>query len=169
MRFRQDTFWGQAAKAWKKIAMPTSVLDALVAITVTLVLVAFVVWLRHEKKLSAPRIVFLSSTIALLTVVVLGGPIVGFLVFSLGHSLEYILFVHLVAKRRASPPWGIRALGPDKIIIVSAALLLAFVLAREVWTVTLFVIYYSSTSILHYVYDGMIWKMRRPEVRASIA
>ena len=52
--------------------------------------------------------------------------------------------------------------------MLSAILTVFFVAARQVWTVPLFVVYYKATSALHFFYDGLIWKMRRPEVRAPL-
>ena len=62
-----------------------------------------------------------------------------------------------------------RALGKAvPLVFLSAILLALFAAARQVWAVPLFVVYYKATSALHFFYDGLIWKMRRPEVRAPI-
>ncbi len=57
---------------------------------------------------------------------------------------------------------------PEGLTVPAWRLFALFVAARQVWTVPLFVVYYTTTSALHYFYDGLIWKMRRPEVRAPI-
>ena len=180
--FDQDTFWGPAKRAWLGIPFVPAHREAQLAILAVgclAVVVAGAMWLRGELAASVhvrasrwPRWLFLASTIALLGVFALHGPIVGFIVFSVAHSVEYIVFVHVFTRRRAiahNPPWGVRLLGRRALLVlVSAVLLGAFALAHEVWTVPLFVVYYAATSALHYLYDGLIWKIRRPEVRAQI-
>jgi hypothetical protein len=179
MRFQQRTFTGLARKAWRlfePVVGGAAVLDALVVVTALLAAVALAAWLRAERRARpaarAPRALLWLSTAALLVVFWLHGPIVGYLVFGVAHSIEYMVFVHLYSKRRTArgpEPLGVRALGePVLLVIVSAVLLGAFVAARQVWTVPLFMVYYTSTSLLHYFYDGIVWKMRRPEVRAPL-
>jgi hypothetical protein len=37
-------------------------------------------------------------------------------------------------------------------------------LYRDYRATLFFPVYYSATSLLHFLYDGWIWKVRRPEV-----
>jgi hypothetical protein len=186
---RQDTFAGPARRAWAAIPFLAEHADRQRALFVVVALVAAALvasWSRHERAAATrtsrlPRLSLWGSTAALLLVFVLHGPVVGYIVFGFAHSLEYILFVHMYSRRRllgarggaaALPPklpGGVRALGqPLLLVLVSAGLLVAFAGARQVWSVPLFVVYYTTTSFLHYFYDGIVWKMRRPEVRAPI-
>ena len=52
--------------------------------------------------------------------------------------------------------------------IVSGALLVAFFLLRDLRQTEAFLVYYTATSILHFLYDGWIWKVRKPEVRTPL-
>lgn len=183
MVFRQDTFTGAAKRAWRAIPFLAEHPQrqwALLGATAIIAVTIFALWARHEVQAAprcsrAPRLLLWTSTAALLIVFVLHGPVVGYIVFGFAHSLEYVLFVHLYSRRRvdgpagATTPVGVRALGrPALLMVLSAALLLLFAGARQVWTVPLFVVYYTTTSFLHYFYDGIVWKMSRPEVRAPL-
>jgi heme/copper-type cytochrome/quinol oxidase subunit 4 len=180
--FRQDTFYGRAQRALAGIHVMVAqehpgIGWALLIVAGTVAAAMAIAWVRAEAQARprvgrAPRLVFWASSVCLLGVCVVHGPVVGFLVFGFAHSIEYILFVYLFSHRRivrgATAP-GVRTFGRAlPLALVSAILLALFVAARQVWTAPLFVVYYTATSALHYFYDGLIWKMRRPEVRAPI-
>ena len=180
--FQQDRLYGRAQPALGRIhAMVVQEHPAIAWVLVVgagLVAAATVfTWVAAEAQARprvarTPRLLFWASTICLLAVFIVHGPVVGFLVFGFAHSLEYILFVYLFSHRRlvrGETAASARTFGNAiPLVTISAILLALFVAARQVWTVPLFVIYYTATSALHYFYDGLIWKMRRPEVRAPI-
>jgi hypothetical protein len=180
--FRQDTFYGRAQRALARIHVVVAqehagIGWALLGVAGVVAAAMVIAWGRAEAQASprlgrAPRLVFWASSVCLLGVFVMHGPVVGYLVFGFAHSLEYILFVYLFSHRRIArgdTASSARTFGSALPLVTLSAILLAlFVAARQVWTVPLFVIYYTATSALHYFYDGLIWKMRRPEVRAPI-
>jgi hypothetical protein len=182
MLFRQNTFYGRTQRTLSTVhvvvAQQHPAIGWALLVVAGLVAAAQVLaWMRAEARARprfgrTPRLVFWASSLCLLGVFVVHGPVVGFLVFGFAHSIEYLLFVHLFSRRRiargeTSP--SLRLFGkPVPLVVVSAILLALFVAARQVWTVPLFAVYYSTTSALHFFYDGLIWKMRRPEVRAPI-
>jgi heme/copper-type cytochrome/quinol oxidase subunit 4 len=180
--FRQDTFYGRAQRTFARVhvvvAQEHSGIGWVLVVVAGAVAAAMVIaWARTEAQASprvgrAPRLVFWASSVCLLGICVVHGPVVGFLVFGFAHSLEYILFVYLFSRRRivgGETAPSARMFGrAAPLVTVSALLLALFVAARQVWTVPLFVVYYTATSALHYFYDGLIWKMRRPEVRAPL-
>lgn len=180
--FRQGTFYGRALRALGGIhtlvAQEHPAIGwALFVGTATVATAMVTAWLRAEAQASprvgrGPRLAFWASSLCLLSVFVVHGPIVGYLVFGVAHSIEYLLFVYLFSHRRLARgemAASARTFGRAvPLVTVSAVLLALFVAARQVWTLPLFVIYYTVTSGLHYFYDGLIWKMRRPEVRAPI-
>lgn len=140
------------------------------------------VWMRHELRAElawrarAPRWTFLGSTLALLAVFVVHGPIVGYLCFGVAHALEYIAFVHHFGQQKFAPanrpvrsPASLllrRPLYTAPLLI--GGLLLAFVLLYDQRRADLYMVYYMGTSMLHFLFDGWIWKVRRPEVRAPL-
>ena len=180
--FRQNTFYGRAQHAFD--IFHVMVAREYPAIGWTLLLGAAVVaaatvlaWIRAEAQASprvgrAPRLLFWASSLCLLGVFVVHGVVVGYLVFGFAHAVEYVLFVYLYSHRRigrGETAPSVRLFGRAiPLVIVSAILLAVFVASHQVWTLPLFGVYYSATSALHFFYDGLIWKMRRPEVRAPI-
>jgi hypothetical protein len=132
-------------------------------------------WLRAEwgahvaPRRRVPRLVMWASTVALLSVFVVWGPIVGYLCFGMAHSLEYIAFVHHFGARKYSSPHGSVAAGLfgrpviGTLILVGGLLGLFFAL-RDVSHTRTYLAYYTATSLLHFLYDGWIWKVRRPSV-----
>ena len=175
--FRQDTFVGPMLAHLHGVREHPEIGWALLVGAGAVAAAMLIGWVRAEAQARprvgrGPRLMFWTSTLGLLGVFVVHGPVVGYLVFGFAHALEYILFVYLFSHRRVAggeTAPGVRVLGRAlPIVTVSALLLALFAAAREVWTLPLFVVYYSTTSALHFFYDGLIWKMRRPEVRAPI-
>lgn len=150
---------------------------ALVAVVTAVVGVVGLRWLRHEAAAKVawstrrPRLLFLSSTAALLGIFVIHGPVVGYLCFGVAHALEYVAFVHHFGERKfgADPenlglvarwmrrPW---IFGP----VISLVLVAAFLALFDHRKTDAFLIYYTATSTLHFLYDGWIWKVRTPAV-----
>jgi heme/copper-type cytochrome/quinol oxidase subunit 4 len=135
-------------------------------------------WIRAEGAARphvarGPRLLFWASTVCLLGVFAVHGPLMGYLVFGFSHAVEYVLFVHVFARgrmARGDPAPSARLFGRTVPFVVLSVLLFGFfAAARQVWTLPLFAVYYTATSALHFFYDGLIWKMRRPEVRVPIA
>lgn len=178
--FRQDTFYGQARRVFARMQVVQDhpgIGQTLLVVTGVVAAAMLIAWVRAEAQASPrvgrrPRLVFWTSSLCLLGVFVMHGPVVGFLVFSFAHSIEYILFVYVFSHRRLArgeTAPSVQAFGRAAPLLALSAILFAlFVAARQVWTVPLFAVYYATTSALHYFYDGLIWKMRRPEVRAPI-
>lgn len=139
------------------------------------------VWLRYELRAPLtlserlPRWLFLASTLALLAVFLWHGPIVGYLCFGVAHALEYLAFVHHFGEKKYAP--GARRRGLMSVLFAkplrSAPLLiggfaLVYLLVRSYQGNDLYVVYYIATSFLHFLYDGWIWKVRKPEVAAPL-
>lgn len=119
-----------------------------------------------------PRLSFMLSTLALLAVFVAHGPITGYLCFGVAHGIEYVFFFHVfgqrkfaarpVAERGPAAKLLARPLVSGPIIAVAlAGLFFALVDHRDSEA---YLVYYTATSLLHFLYDGWIWKVRKPEV-----
>jgi hypothetical protein len=142
------------------------------AVFAALFLAAFVAWARGEARAHplarAPRYVFLGSTFALLGIFVLHGPVVGYLVFGVAHSVEYLGFVHHFGERKYKGTAGAaaaRLLGDvRRAPVLLAPLFLAYLLLHAHRFTLAYVTYFSTTSALHYLYDGWIWRLRQPKV-----
>ncbi|MBK6917626.1 MAG: hypothetical protein IPH07_09520 [Deltaproteobacteria bacterium] len=143
-----------------------------------LTVIVAVRWVRADvagvarPSLLLPRWSFVGSTVALLAVFVVHGPIVGYLCFGTAHAIEYVGFVHHFAARKYERERGSVAAAVFASLwrapLPVAVLLLAFWLARDVRDEAIYVVYYISTSLLHFLFDGWIWKVRAPEVRQPL-
>jgi hypothetical protein len=178
---RRETFFAdEAARRMVFRASPIldstafAVLGALVALSIAAVVID---WLRGELSASiqprdrVPRLTFLASTVALFAVFVVHGPIVGYLTFGAAHALEYIAFVHHFGERKFAARPEARSFASQLLrrpMLVAPALvgtlLAAYVLVQPVRDTLTYLVYYTGTSMLHFLYDGWIWKVRKPEV-----
>jgi hypothetical protein len=129
-------------------------------------------WLRIERRSTPlvrwPRWIFGLSTVALFAVFVVHGPVVGYLVLGVAHSLEYLAFVYQFSEKKYQGGTGSAAallLGSVwRAPILLFPLIIAHVFLYEHRYVLAYATYYTTTSILHYLYDGWIWKLRQPRV-----
>ncbi len=139
-------------------------------------LIALVWWLRNElaAELSwrqrVPRWTFLISTLTLLAIFVIHGPIVGYLCFGMAHAVEYIAFVHLYGhgkyqdrNNRDVAAFCFRSALKGAPLLI-AGMGLTYYLLLNLRGTDFYIVYYSGTSLLHFLYDGWIWKVRKPEV-----
>jgi hypothetical protein len=110
----------------------------------------------------------------LLGVFVVHGPIVGYLCFGVAHALEYVAFVHHFGQQKfaqSGAPGLTAALLRRPLLtapLVIGVLLGAFILLGDHRTADVYLVYYMGTSLLHFLFDGWIWKVRRPEVRRPL-
>jgi hypothetical protein len=134
------------------------------------------IWLRHELaaplpwRARVPRWSFLASTLALLGIFVVHGPIIGYLCFGVAHAIEYLFFLHHFGRRKFARPEdrGLVARmlrhplrsGP----LLVGSLLAVYWVFRDQQNTDAWLVYYTATSMLHFLYDGWIWKVRTPAV-----
>lgn len=179
--FRRSTFLGhESAQQALAVALPivTSPMFMLLAAVLSIgVLTVVIGWVRAEiaapltLRQRVPRLTFLASTLALFAVFVVHGPIVGYLTFGTAHALEYLAFVHHFGERKfAARPdaRSVAAMLLRRPIVVApllaGGLLLLYVGLQPVADTEVYWVYYLGTSMLHFLYDGWIWKVRKPEV-----
>jgi hypothetical protein len=137
---------------------------------------AFAAWARGEAgarpSARLPRYVFLASTLALLAVFVVHGPVIGYLVFGVAHSVEYLAFVHHFGERKykgSAASIAARILGDvRRAPLLLAPLFLAYLLLHQHRFALAYITYFSTTSALHYLYDGWIWRLRQPKVAGPL-
>lgn len=155
-------------------ALGWSVLLAVVGV----VAVVSVRWLRHERAAALtlrdrmPRLGFLLSTVTLLAVFVAHGPVIGYLCFGVAHAIEYVCFFHVFgrlkfASREPSRRGVVGGMLARPLVwgpvfaLVLGGVFFALVDHRKSEP---YLVYYTATSLLHFLYDGWIWKVRKPEV-----
>ena len=132
----------------------------------------FVRWWRIESASTGsvhwPRWIFGLSTLALLAIFVVHGPVVGYVVFGVAHSIEYLAFVYQFGEKkysRATSSVAALLLGSvRRAPLVLVPLLVGYAFLYRHRFALAYVTYYASTSVLHYLYDGWIWRLRQPRV-----
>jgi hypothetical protein len=115
-----------------------------------------------------PRWIFGVSTLLLLAIFVVHGPVVGYLVFGVAHSVEYLAFVHQFGEKKYQRGGGSVAallLGSvRRAPLFLGPLLIGYAFLYEHRLALAYVTYYATTSVLHFLYDGWIWRLRQPRV-----
>ncbi len=137
-------------------------------------LAAVIVWWWRAERAApvdkVPRWTFLGSTVLLLVVFFVHGPVVGYLCFGAAHALEYLAFVHHYAERswRGRGERGFAAVVLGRPIafapVLIGALGLMFLSLQDQSRTEIYLGYYVGSSMLHFLYDGWIWKLRKPKV-----
>jgi hypothetical protein len=182
--FRTSTFSGHPSARQALVALhPITSSPFFVVLASSLLLAALAVmffWARGEARAALtfperiPRLVFVASTLALFTVFIVHGPIVGYLTFGTAHAVEYVAFVHHFAEKkfqsRKDDGPAARLFSRPLVafpLLASGLGLLYFGLQGYTDSDT-YLAYYVGTSMLHFLYDGWIWKVRKPEVAAPL-
>ena len=146
---------------------------ALVALAGLGALAVIAWWWRAERAArvdKGPRWIFLGSTVLLLAVFVAHGPVVGYLCFGAAHALEYLAFVHHYAERswRGRAERGLAAMLLGRPLAFAPLLIAGFGLAflglHDHRSSEVYLAYYVGGSMLHFLYDGWIWKLRERKV-----
>jgi hypothetical protein len=124
---------------------------------------------KNRHQINTPKIFFVIS-ILLLYSIFFYSLIVGYIVFAFSHALEYIAFVNIFVNskyKRKPESKSLVALASKKQWLYSSLFSLGIVaicLLGIKLNENAFEIYIVGSSFLHFIYDGLIWKVRRPEV-----
>jgi hypothetical protein len=124
---------------------------------------------KNRHRLNTPKLLFVIS-ILLLYSIFFYSLIVGYIVFAFSHAIEYIVFVNIFvnSKYKKKPESkSIVALASKKQWVYGSLFSLGIVaicLLGIKLNENAFEIYIVGSSFLHFIYDGLIWKVRRPEV-----
>jgi hypothetical protein len=128
-------------------------------------------WLRLERAVPGrrwPRWIFALSTFALLAIFVVQGPVVGYVVFGVAHSIEYLAFVYQFGEKKYDRgTHNVAALVVGSVRrapLLLVPLLVGYAFLYQHRFALAYATYYVSTSILHYLYDGWIWRLRQSRV-----
>jgi len=137
-----------------------------------------IAWLFHEVgspyKIHWPKILFMLSVLVMYGV----GPIISttamLIATSFSHAAEYIALVGLAVKNKADYPVADSPLlhkAAAHIVIFTLLFILVVSGALQLLKYTslfAFLVFTYGTSFMHFVYDGMIWKLRRPRVALEV-
>lgn len=149
------------------------ILPTLTAVAMMVAVAVTILFLREEWKnrgrFHLPRNLYVTS-ILLLFVTFKYDLLVGYAVFGFSHAVEYLAFVNIYARKKYGGQENSKSLMARwvrrqalSMAIFSVILLSIFFYWRSISLTTLN-IYIVGSSFLHFLYDGWIWKVRRPEV-----
>ena len=124
---------------------------------------------KNRHRISIAKNIFVFS-ILLLYAIFVYSLVLGYIVFAFSHAIEYIAFVNIFVSSKYSrnkesqsyfakasrKPWVYSSL-------FSLGIIALCLIGRKL-DISAFEIYIVGSSFLHYIYDGMIWKVRKPEV-----
>lgn len=142
---------------------------ALLAVSIVFTFIYIYEEIKNRKQISIPKNIFVVSTLSIYAIF-FHSMVVGYIVFGFSHAIEYIAFVNIFvgAKYRKKPEskaffsrvskrqWLYSGVFAAVIIVLS---LIGMKLDQNA-----FLIYIVGSSFLHFIYDGLIWKVRHPEV-----
>jgi len=146
---------------------------------VVVAVVATARWLRAERAecdhRSTPKRLYVLSTAALVAFVMID-PIAGFVGYVAAHSIEYFAIVHSSLRKRAATGDAsavARATSsvPRRALVYAAyfaAIAAMIYFGKHTWNGTFYafaILYFGG---LHILYDGFVWKLRRPATAASL-
>ncbi|NJK33217.1 MAG: hypothetical protein HC927_12875, partial [Deltaproteobacteria bacterium] len=164
-------------------------------IAITIVVLAHLLWLRGEWRAhrlrNVPRLTMAAGTSTLALCFFAFDPVKVYLAFAFGHALEYCVFVWAFQRRRYQAPLAHRpALGRllahplafylAMILLFGIALLLGKYWGRHIvpdadrpellgYRVAYWLGFWGVyQSMVHFYFDGFLWKMRLPSVRANL-
>ena len=139
------------------------------AVAIAFTAIYLYVELKNWDKISLPKNIFVFSVL-LLYAIFFQSLIVGFLVFGFSHALEYIAFVNLFvsSKYKKRPDTGSFFSKVTKRQWLYAGiftLMLAGISFAGI-NINNYVLglYITGSSFLHFIYDGWIWKVSKPDV-----
>jgi hypothetical protein len=145
-----------------------------VAVAAVLVALALV---RQEGRGRGPNLgkwIYQSSSVALILSIAVD-PAAGFVAYVAAHAVEYVIVVYRNARSRTSGAEGERTIlgrlattRPGRLLYVGTIMGLAAVAHDHLTTDGYLVVLYT-VGALHFTYDGVIWKLRKPAVADSFA
>jgi hypothetical protein len=173
---RKLGFGGTNARSVRLLGRLSSVATVVFWVALIAGIVLAVSWLRAERRLGArasrPKHWYALGTAGLVVAVMLD-PIAGVAGYVAAHAIEYFAVVHSSLRKRsdAAPVAAItrtparRAMTYAGYFAVIASLV---VLTRSPYQGRIYAFAVLFFGALHILYDGFVWKLRRPAVAASL-
>jgi hypothetical protein len=124
---------------------------------------------ENRHRISIPKNLYVFSILFLYSIF-LYDMVVGYIVFAFSHGIEYIAFVNMYVKKkyRQNPTSrSLLAQASRKLWVYSglfSLLIISLCLIGMNYDKSAFATYIVGSSFLHFLYDGWIWKLRKPGV-----
>lgn len=125
--------------------------------------------LRNRHRLSLGRVIFALSTVGLYALF-FRSLVAAYIAFGFSHALEYVVFVNAFTRAKyerlpSNRSLVARAVRRYWVVVPTVTAMLAlFSYLGLRWDEKWFGVYIVGSSFLHFVYDGLIWKVRKPDV-----
>lgn len=142
---------------------------ALLAVSIVFTFIYIYEEIKNRKQISIPKNIFVISTLSIYAIF-FHSMVIGYIVFGFSHAIEYIAFVNIFvgAKYRKKPESNTFFSRVSKRQWLYSGVFAAVIIVLSLIGMKLdqnaFLIYIVGSSFLHFVYDGLIWKVRHPEV-----
>lgn len=142
---------------------------ALLAVSIVFTFIYIYEEIKNRKQISIPKNIFVVSTLSIYAIF-FHSMVIGYIVFGFSHAIEYIAFVNIFvgAKYRKKPESNTFFSRVSKRQWLYSGVFAAVIIVLSLIGMKLdqnaFLIYIVGSSFLHFVYDGLIWKVRHPEV-----
>ena len=147
-------------------------------VAATAVTIAWLIYELRSNQINWPKLLFVASVVFMYGIVPILSTDALFIATSFSHSAEYIALVALTvynkSKRDAFESPILTRAGHHIIpytagfIVVVSALLYGLKSLSFALALPLFLVFTYGTSFMHFIYDGMIWKLRRPRVAHEV-
>jgi hypothetical protein len=127
----------------------------------------------NRDRMSVAKMLYVTS-ILLLYSVFFRSLVIGYVVFGFSHALEYIALVNIFVKTKYAQRPEVKSLlarASRRLWLSSSVFgvgVVGLCVAAQLWNAEALAIYIVGSSFLHFIYDGLIWKVRRPEVGAPL-
>lgn len=124
-------------------------------------------------RMSLAKVLYVLS-ILLLYAVFFHSLVIGYVVFGFSHALEYIALVNIFVKtkyQRRPDARSLLARASRRLWLSSSIFAIGVVsicAVAQIQYADALAIYIVGSGFLHFIYDGLIWKVRRPEVGAPL-
>lgn len=147
----------------------STISHVLLAVSIGFTLIYIYEEFKNREKISILKNIFVISTLGI-HAIFFHSLIVGYIVFGFSHAIEYIAFVNIFVaskyrkvedtkklfKKVSNKQWVYSGIFSAVIVVLS---LIGMKIDKNA-----FLIYIVGSSFLHFIYDGLIWKVRQPEV-----
>lgn len=156
------------------ISLPPLLADAIYAAAVLLTGAWLIYELRSPERISVSKLLFCGSVASLYGLAPILSVDAMSIAASFSHAAEYIALVGLTVKNKArtsalDSPLLSRAAGRvvlNTFLFIAAVSILLY--GMKFLSMTAFLVFTYGTSFAHFVFDGMIWKLRRPKVAREV-
>lgn len=129
---------------------------------------------RNPAPKNAPKLLFLASVVVMYGIIPILSADAMFIATSFSHAAEYVAIVAIAVKNKArqnARETFVFTRASEHIALYTAlfiALISALLYGLKTVSLIAFLVFTYGTSFAHFIFDGMIWKLRRPRVAREV-